>query len=155
FPLAFHDVHGSIRVDNSRLPEREITIDLDGRTKAGDSPAGLHGTIKGHKDTGEINLDVTLKNARLDDHVDRALRHCLADQPKSYEIVRTFLPEDSRTYGLATHPLGTGHLLTQIRRKGGETQIDRRFIITFEKCRALYDLFPYPVEDVSGVLDLR
>src|SRR5262249_20967141 len=155
FPLPFHDARGSVRIDNSRLPYRNLTFDLVGKTRFGDSPVGLRGTIKGEKTTSQVILPVTARNVRLDDHVDRALKHSLRAYPSSYDVVRQFLPEDTRTFGLGTHPLGTGHLLAQIRRKMGERDLEQRYVVTFENCRRLYDLSPYPVENVSGVLDLR
>lgn len=154
FPYPFHDVHGTIRIDNSRLPHCDVAIDLVGKARANDSPLSLRGTIKGPRNTSEMNLDVTMKDVLLDDKVDRALQHALAGHKDCYDVVGQFLPLDSRL-SLATHPLGTGHLLAQIRRPMGSEKTDKRWIITFENCRACYDLFPYPVEDVSGVLDLR
>lgn len=146
FPLPLREVRGTIWLDTSRVPRRNIRIDLAGL--GGDRPATLKGTIQGEKKTSEIVLDITGKDILLDDRILRAL------PPRARKVVHQFLPPLSRKHGLAAHPMGQADVQAQIRRAQGQTRIEKYFTIVFRKTSVYYDQFPLVWDDVSGTLIL-
>jgi hypothetical protein len=144
FRYPLNDVRGTIRLDTSGAPLRDITLDLTG--KAGDRPAALHGHIRGPKKTSEVVLDITAQDIPLDDRIYQAL------PLNARKVADQFLPEDR--YALAVRPIGRGDVIAAVRRRQGEEEFERRYTVTFKDGRARYRHFPYTVEQVSGVLDL-
>ncbi len=146
FPVPLREVRGRIDIDASAIPRRNIRIELEGL--ACDRPATLRGTIRGEKATSEILLDITGKDVLLDHRIEKAI------PPRVRNVVRQFYPTRSREQGLAAQPMGQGDIVALIRRNHGETKIRKQFTLTFRKTSVRYDQFPYPLENVSGVLVL-
>ncbi|MFO0843658.1 MAG: AsmA-like C-terminal region-containing protein [Gemmataceae bacterium] len=146
FPVPVRDVRGSIWLDTSRAPLRSIRIDLSGL--ACDRPATLRGTIRGEKKTSEVVLDAAGKDVLLDDRIERAV------PPRVRRGASQFYPARSRQHGLAAYPLGEADVSAEFRRGHGEEHLRKQFTLTFRKTSVLYDQFPYPLENVSGVLVL-
>jgi hypothetical protein len=146
FPCPLRDVWGRIRVDTSASPLLNITLDLTG-TESG-RPVALHGTVRGDPDACAVDLKITGQGIPLDDHIYNAL----PDAAK--KVAAQFLPADSRRLGLAARPMGVADVVAVVRRPAGSMEYQRHYTVTFRKARVLYDHFPYPLENVSGVLDL-
>jgi hypothetical protein len=144
FRYPLQQVRGTIHIDTSAAPLRDIRLDLEGR--GGNSPLTVRGTIKGEKKTGEVILDIRGSNAILDDKLLRAL------PGKARKVAMEFLPAPSRRYGLHTHPMGKADFHAAIRRGTGESRLNKTFTVHFKESSLEYDQFPYPLEDVSGVL---
>lgn len=140
-------VRGTVWLDVSRSPQRNIRLDLTGL--AGGQPVALRGTIQGEKNTSETILDITGKDILLDDRIHKALPERLQ------RVTAQFLPTLSRKHGLAAYPLGRADVHAAIRRAHGETKLAKTFTITFKNCSVLYDKFPYPLDEVSGVLEIH
>src|SRR4029077_10480031 len=74
--------------------------------------------------------------------------------PESRAIALQFLPEKSREVGLRAHPMGKADVQGFIRRSPGQGQFANRFVVAFSDAEVRYDLFPYALAGVTGVLDL-
>ncbi|MFM7150890.1 MAG: AsmA-like C-terminal region-containing protein, partial [Gemmataceae bacterium] len=147
FPYPLTEVKGTILLDTAQAPLRNIRIDMSGR--AGGKPASLVGTIRGPKQTSEVRLEIKGSDILLDDRILTAL------PPRAKKVVGQFLPAPSRQLGLSAHPLGHGDFRAWIHRDQGKTQLNKVFNITFRQCEVLYDQFPLPLKNVSGVLWLH
>ncbi|MFO0930123.1 MAG: AsmA-like C-terminal region-containing protein [Gemmataceae bacterium] len=144
FAYPVRQVRGAIVVDVARAPLRNIHIDLTGQ--AGETPVSLRGSIKGEKATSEVILDISGRDLLLDDSIYQVL------PARVQRVAQQFLPQESRTHGLASRPMGKADIEAQIRRSHGEARLQKQFTVTFKRASVLYDKFPYPLENVSGVL---
>ncbi len=85
----------------------------------------------------------------------------LALPPKSRELARTFLPPQSRELGLAeqtlglVQPAGLADIKVFVRRARGQEHFSNRYLIAVHDTSLKYDIFPYPLEKVTGVLDIQ
>jgi hypothetical protein len=144
FPYPLHDVRGKVLVDTSASPLRNIAIDVSGR--AGDSPFQVTGTIKGKRAQTAVQIDIHGTDVPLDQKILEALPE------RARGIAMKFLPQESRRIGLKDHPMGKADFHAAVFRKAGATRIDKRFTVSLKDSALEYDLFPYPLENVSGVL---
>src|SRR5439155_21850688 len=112
-----------------------LTIDLIGY--AGLQPVFIRGDITGEKPSG-VNLRITANDVVIDDKLCRAL------QPRLYQrVVRPF------------HPKGLVDIVGEIRRTQGQTPFANQFVFTFHDASVVYDVFPYPLEKISGTLRIE
>jgi hypothetical protein len=93
-------------------------------------------------------VDLTGEQLVLDQQVMAALSE------KIQGVVRQFLPQASRTLGLDQHPLGKANFRAELRRPCGQVKFENVYIIDFLDSSVLYDLFPYPLDHVTGRLTL-
>jgi hypothetical protein len=137
FPYPVDGVTGTIDVVLSSDRDDHIHLDLAGR--AGTRPIYLKGDLTGRVPYG-VALDIWGDNLPLDDKILAALRVV----PGGYEeLARQF------------HPQGRADFRAFIRRPQGTHRHSKRFLIAFHDCSMRYDVFPYPLENVSGVLDIQ
>lgn len=144
FAYPVKNVRGTVVIDVARSPRRNMRIDLTG--EAGETPVSLRGTIQGEKATSEVILDIHGRDLSLDDAMYQVL------PPRVQRVAQQFLPREIRTHGLASRPMGKADVEALIRRDHGETRLRKQFTVTFKRASVLYDKFPYPLENVSGVL---
>src|SRR5262249_44093539 len=90
--------------------------------------------------------DIRGQDLALDDKVLRAL------PPQAIKAAMAFLPAKSRRLGLANHPMGMADFHAAIRRSPGQDRLGQRLTVSFQEAELEYDAFPYPLENVSGVL---
>jgi hypothetical protein len=128
-------VTGSIVTELTSDHGHKTTVDLAGY--AADQPITLKGTVEGEKRTGSIALELVARDVPIDDRVVEAL------------------PEKSRLLARQFHPVGRGDVRVLIRRTKGQEQMANRYTIAFHDAAVKYNLFPLPLEDVSGVLDIQ
>jgi hypothetical protein len=149
FPYPLGQVRGTVAVDTSVPAGWEVALDLTGR--AGDCPVSARGKVCGGKAGCGVEVDVRGRGLLLDDRVLQALRQLPG---KSHQVALQFLPERSRELGLRARPMGRADVVANVRRARGEHAFQNRIEIGFREASLRYDLFPYPLEDVSGVLTL-
>ena len=145
YPLV--DVRGRIVVDATPVSGNNIALDLTARS--GFATATLKGTIEGEKKTSKVDLRIAARDVPLDDEFMRALPE------KAQKASRQFLPAASREFGLAARPMGKADVVADIRRAKGAERFERFFVLNLREVSTLYDQFPYPLEDVSGVLEVH
>jgi hypothetical protein len=86
-----------------------------------------------------LDFVIWAKDIPLDKRLDAALVH----EPESQKIARSF------------HPQGRADIRAHILRAPGSVKCANQFLIHFHDASLRYDIFPYPVEKVSGTLDIR
>jgi hypothetical protein len=134
FKYPLEHITGTLEVDSTSERDDVIKIDLAGR--AAHQPVFLKGQILGERPCGVV-LDIWGKNIPLDETLINAL-------PANYqELARSF------------HPAGQGDVRAFIRRTRGTREFTNHFVVDFHDARMRYDVFPLPIEDVKGVLDIR
>jgi hypothetical protein len=147
FPYRLVQVTGSVEMDCPSTRDNRIRVDLLGHSD--DVPVTVRGTIEGPKQGCGIDLTVAANNLPMNEKLFLAL------PAKSRDVARTFLPDSSRHMGLALRPMGLGDVRAYIRRSRGQPAFKNRYVIDFHDAAVRYDIFPYPLEQVSGTLDIR
>jgi hypothetical protein len=134
FPYPVERIHGTLEVefDPAHLPDR-ITVNLVGYH--GPHPVYVRGSITGEKPAA-VAIDISSSDVPLDDTLAAAL------QPEHRKLARAFDP-----HGLAD-------FVVNIRRAQGAARFANRYLINFHHSTARYAVFPYPVEEISGTLDI-
>jgi hypothetical protein len=140
-------VTGLIDVDLNSEKDHRVSVQLEGQ--AGGQPFTLRGETRGEKPQAGVDMVLEGKNLVLDDKVFRALPE------KSREVARKFLPDVCRLEGLRARPMGLADLKVFIHRPRGQLKFANRFVINFHDTAVKYDLFPYPLSGVRGVLDIQ
>jgi hypothetical protein len=152
FPYPIDSVTGTVDVETAGAPDRDIRIDLAG--KAGGRPVRVCGTVRGPREASAVEVDVRGQDLLLDDRMFRALQK-MDKAGNTARVAAQFLPEPSRLHGLAARPMGKADVHAALRRPLGQRQFQHVFTITFRDSAVQYDLFPYPLENVSGTLVLH
>lgn len=152
FRYPVEDVTGSLTVDLYSDRDECIRVDLAGRGSG--RPVVVRGSIQGSKNS-EVDLVVAADDVPIDHKLLSALPQ------KSRELARTFLPPGSRELGQPeqphkkVQPAGLANIKVFIRRPRGQERFANRYLIAFHDTSLKYDLFPYPLEKVTGVLDIQ
>jgi hypothetical protein len=144
FRYPVEDVRGTVRVDVSEAPKRNIRLDLTGRS--GRASVSLKGHILGPRATSEVDLTIRGSEVVLGDRIRQALPE------RAQKAVLAFLPEASRQRGLQACPMGRADFVAAINRPAGTKDLLKTFTIHFKDTSVNYDGFPYPLERVTGTL---
>jgi hypothetical protein len=155
FRYPIEGVTGSLEADLSSDNDDSIKVYLAGRG------SGRTVTVKGSIHGGKAGKaeEVDLVVAADDVPLDQTLMAALPE--RSRDVARTFLPPRSRELGLSeqplglTQPAGLANIKVFIRRERGRQEFANRYLISFHDTSLRYDLFPYPLENVTGVLDIQ
>lgn len=110
-----------------------LRLDLVGYSA--DRPIHIRGTVQGHNPAA-VAVDIWGDNLPLDAKLEAAL------PPQYQKLAHAF------------HPTGKVDFVATIRRAPGETAFANRYIARFHDATVRYEVFPYPLEQVSGVLDI-
>lgn len=136
FPYAVEHVTGMVEQETD--PARHIDrLHLDLVGAAGGQRVFLRGDVTGEGTQAAVDLKIWGENLALDDKVRAAL------PPEFLKLADSF------------HPTGQANFEAAIRRAPGHAKFANRFVIFFHHATARYDIFPYPLEDVSGQLDIQ
>ncbi len=127
-------------------------VDLAGR--AGTRPITIKGTARGPKETAAIDLEIACDDLPLDEKLFNALPKESGQKESGQKIASQFLPARSRLRGLRAEPMGRADVRATIHREFGK-DFANRYLIRFHDASVQYDVFPIPLENVSGLLDLR
>ena len=152
FRYPLEGVTGRITVDLASDRDDYIRVDLSAR--GSDRPLAVRGYIEGDG-ASEVDLVIAADDVPVDHQLMSAL------PSKSRELARTFLPSRSRELGLAEQPLGLvrpaglANIKVFVRRARGQETFSNRYLIALHDASLKYDLFPYPLEKVAGVLDIQ
>jgi hypothetical protein len=136
-------------VDFETTSEQTTTTDVDLLGYAGSRPVTLKGKVCGPKETAAIDLEITGDDLPLDEKLFKAL-----PRETGQKIAGQFMPARSRLRGLRAEPMGRADVRATIHRDLGK-DFANRFVIRFHDASVQYDVFPLPLEKVSGLLDLR
>lgn len=130
FPYRLNNIAGTIEKKRDGL-----TVSLVGY--AGSQPVLIQGEIHGEKPAA-VNLRIRAKDVLIDDTLYAAL------QPEFYEkVVRPF------------HAKGYVDIEADVRRAQGECRFANHYVLHFHDAAILHDVFPYPLERVSGTVTIE
>jgi hypothetical protein len=152
FRYPIEDVTGSVTMDMYSDRDDYIRVDLVGRGSG--RPVVVRGFIQGDKDS-EVDLAIAADNVPIDHKLMSALPR------KSRELARTFLPAASRDLGQPdqqrglVQPAGLANIKVFVRRGREQKNFTNRYLIALHDTSLKYDLFPYPLEKVTGILDIQ
>lgn len=115
-----------------------LTVNLMGY--AGTRPVKVEGTVVGEGPTAGV--DVTISGDDLT--IDEKLLASLPGRPEhtTQDLARSF------------HPAGRIDFQAFVRKPLGTTKFQNRYLMRFHDASVRYDVFPYPLENVSGELDV-
>jgi hypothetical protein len=137
FPYPVERITGTIERHTTSDHSNLITIDVAGF--ASNRPVTVKGTIEGQKQTSGVDLEISGNNLPIDEK----MFHALTPSPRCVALAGQFHLEG-----------GTVDTRTIIHRTRGTQEWANRYLLTFHQTAAKYDLFPYRVDNVNGVLDL-
>jgi hypothetical protein len=153
FAYPVEGVIGSVVMDTGTDRDCHVQVDLAG--SASGRLLTVKGEIHGEKSTSGVDLVVAADSVPIDDPLIRAL------PAKSRDLARTFLPLQSRELGLEaqplgrTQPVGLADIKVFVRRTRGQEKFANQYVLSFHDAELCYDQFPYPLEKVTGVLDIQ
>lgn len=131
FPYPLQDLRGTL--EHTQDGDRpRLVMDLTG--KAAETPVYIKGHVHSQAD---VHVVIHATNAAIDEPLIKSL------PPSSEALARAF------------HVGGRIDFLADIRRPEGKSEFGNRFVVRFHDAAIRYDVFPYPLEGVSGVLDVR
>jgi hypothetical protein len=136
FPYPLEHLTGTL--DQEIDPERHIDnlhVDLTGF--AGSRPIWIRGDVTGEGPTAAVDVRIWGENIPLDQTLHQAL------SSEHQRLADSF------------HPTGLASFQAFVHREQGSHKFANRYVIRFHHATARYDLFPYPLEDVSGSLDIQ
>ena len=136
FPYALEHLTGILEqeIDPARQLDL-LKVDLLGY--AGARRVYIQGSVTGDGPAAAVDLRVSGSNITLDEKLRAAL------PPPYQELARSF------------HPTGLADIEAHVVRVPGAAECSNRYVIHFHDATVRYDVFPYPLEDVSGVLDIQ
>jgi hypothetical protein len=135
FPYPVTDVTGSVVVTTTHGKPELITLDIAAR--AGGRPVTLRGKLEGDGPDPAIDLEIAGTGVPLD------------------ETLLAALPERYRPLARSFHPTGQGDFVATVKAAAGTPGSDNRYLVQFRDASVRYDVFPYPLENVAGTLDIR
>jgi hypothetical protein len=154
FPYPLEQIAGVIEQESASTVPEVLKLNLVGR--AGTRPISIRGEVRsqqpapasaaGPKPPSLVSVDIRGDNVPLDDRLMAALL------PKGDKG-----PSGSKLYDLAHsfNPTGLADFQAFIRRDGRSSQFANRFLIGFHDAALRYKVFPYPLENVAGTLDIQ
>jgi hypothetical protein len=134
FPYPVEDVRGRIEQTLTSAGGKEVRVNLTAR--ASGRPATITGRVDGPGLTAGVRFDLAADNLPLDERAFAAV-------PERYQaLARSF------------HATGRVDFRAQIEQTRGQRGYRNRFLLTFHDAAIRYDVFPYPLEELSGQLDI-
>lgn len=136
FPFPVEHITGTI--DQEVDPARGVDVlrmDLAGL--AGQRPVQIKGDVTGDGPASAVAVRIRAENVPLD------------------ERLRLALPPRQQRLAASFHPTGLADVDVTVSRAAGGHEFANEYRIRFHHATARYDEFPYPLEDVSGLLEIR
>jgi hypothetical protein len=136
FPYRVEHITGTLdsMIDPGRKIDR-LLVDLAGR--AGDRPVYLKGEVTGEGHLPKVSIKIWGDNLPLDQKLHAAL------------------PEQHQKLAASFHPAGSANFEAFIERSQDQPEFNNRYLIRVHDATARYDVFPYPLENVTGILDIQ
>ncbi len=148
FLYTLKHIHGNFDEDiDTRRQLSRLRVALEG--KAGERDVRIVGGIEGEGKDSAVEIDIWGENIVMDESLKNALRvPPETDQPGPHE--------EPKLYKLACefHPSGQLDFRAFIRRDANARVFKNRYQLRFHHATMCYDVFPYPLDNVSGILDV-
>jgi hypothetical protein len=135
FPYRLRRVTGTIehQLDSARSYDF-VRVDLVGYSGA--RPVRIVGTVEGRNSPA---LDLSIRGELIP----------IEDQ------LRAALPAEYQKLVSSFNPRGQVDVDAHIHKAKNNAALDYRYLVRFRDCSMAYEIFPYPVEGIGGVLDIR
>lgn len=134
FPYALEHIHGIFNEDiDTRRGQHALRVALTGLS--GDRPVTIVGDVTGVGPDAAVGIDISGVNIVLNDKLRDALR-----DPELSKLACSF------------HPTGKVDFQAFIRREARSREFKNLYTLRFHDAALRYDVFPYPLENVSGLL---
>ena len=134
FPYPLHHITGTIeRTEASDHPDH-FRFDLAGY--GGNRPLTFKGTAEGEKPIAAIDFEIAASNVPLDERLLRAL------------------PTRQQALASQFHAEGLADIKAYIKRDYGSHNFANRYVVSVHDAALDYDVFPYRLQQVSGVLEI-
>lgn len=135
FPYPLEKIRGRIEQEIDEANHVDVSrFDLVGLGSAA-RPVHVQGTIVGADERPALHVDIWGDDLPLDE----ALLGALSEPHQ--KLLRSFQPS------------GLGNFQLHFRRAAGQEQFSNHFTIKIHDGKVRYEMFPYPLEQVSGVLE--
>jgi hypothetical protein len=139
FPYPLQHLTGQLNLDIDPAKERdELQVNLVG--SAGGRPVAIDGTVRGSGRPADVELTIHGADVVMDETLLRALPQGKVD---FQALARSF------------HAAGRLDFVARIRHVPGAEQYANSFLIHFHDAQVRYAVFPYPLENVRGDLDIE
>jgi hypothetical protein len=137
FPYRVTHLTGKLvhELDGRKDPTAE-TLNMDLTGYAGSRPVRIQGDVIGEGPDSAVAVKIWADNLPLDRQLLAAL-----DAPRQ-ELARKF------------HPTGQANIVAEIQRAAFSKKFKNRYLVHFHHTAARFDVFPYPLENVEGDLDI-
>lgn len=136
FPYLLEHITGKLEQVTTGARENMLKIKLVGKADA--QPVSIEGEIRGEKPNAHVEIDIEGKDIAMTPRLEAAL-----PSEKYRKLARSF------------DPTGRGDIRVFIRRTPGAEKFSNRFLVDFHETSIRYQVFPYPIEHVSGTLDVQ
>jgi hypothetical protein len=111
-----------------------VRVDLTGYS--GNQSVKISGNVEG-RNSPALDLKIQAESIVIEDRLRAAIPH------EFQKLVASFSPQ------------GFVDVDARIRKERNNPVLDYRYLVRFRDCTMAYDIFPYPVESVAGILDIR
>jgi hypothetical protein len=136
FPYMLDKVEGSIEEQCDEEKHLHVRrLDLRGNGSAG-RPVYIKGAITGDGPLPEVGIDIWGENLPLD------------------EPLLTALPDKFQKLARSFQPTGQTDFVIRLRRSEGKSEYANHITVRIHDATVRFAVFPYPLENVSGVLEV-
>jgi hypothetical protein len=143
FRYPLHHVTGKLDYEYDEVTPRDVLlVDLVGY--AGARPISVKGSVQGEGTNATVSLDISGNDLPIDETLLAALPDTKAkpEEQSLQDIARSF------------HARGQVDFVAFIRHTSGIPEYANRFSVRFHHASVQYQVFAYPLENVTGVLDV-
>jgi hypothetical protein len=134
FPYPLAQLTGTV---DFNLLNRHIHVDLNGL--AGERPVLIQGHWRGEGTQADASFDIRASDVVIDDKLLDAL---------------SVLPPATQKLAHSFHAQGQLDVMAHIRHKPSDKEWCNDYHLRFHEAQVCWDDFPYPLEEVTGVLDI-
>lgn len=135
FPYPLQHVSGTLEQETNPAAGRDtLSVNLVGY--AGSRPVQVTGSVNGEGRTSSVDLKITAENLVIDDQLKAAL------------------PLQHQDLAAKFRPAGMLNAEVTIHRDAGGADFANRYLLFFHDAFVRYEEFSYPLESVSGTLDV-
>ncbi len=136
FPYPLHGITGVIERHTASDHSNKMEFKLAGF--GGNRPVTFEGHVEGERATSEVDLKINATDVPIDEHLHQGLK----PYPGSQTVAAQF------------HPEGLADIYVHLFRERGHHEFKNHYRIGVHHASIKYDQFPYPLQQVRGVVDI-
>ncbi|MCS6850641.1 MAG: hypothetical protein NZ700_05670 [Gemmataceae bacterium] len=136
FPYTLEQLQGSVEYRQDEVSQvEEVSLQLVGYSAR--RPVSIRGTVHGTGPTAGVQVEIWADDLPLDGKLEAAL------------------PAEFRALARSFHPTGKVDVVARLWRPTGAREFLNHIIARFHHATICYDIFPYPLEEVTGILEIQ